>query len=211
MGEELLEEFIKNKVKVKKNLCKKLSFEHDMPLIGLVIDKELADSHRNSIERFLEGTGALDVEIVVVADTNLDSFSFPHVHYVPYNEKSRKELMQASDIMVAMPFNDLEEMFLNGVVPISHEREGAMNYDPNQESGNSFVYSAVDIGENGVSDTRSCNRMNLSEVCESNSSVDAHWKIFAALVRALETFKFPYDWKNIINSCLESVHQKKGD
>lgn len=181
MGDELLTEFIKNKNKAKKELCSQLSVEDSMPLIGLVIDKELEAEHREAVEKFLEGTGSLDVEIVVVADTDLDSFSFAHVHYVPYSEKSRKQLMQASDMMVTMPFNDLEEMFMNGVIPISHRRNEVADYNPNSESGNGFIY-----GESGELD---------------------HWKVFAALVRALETYKFPYDWKHIINSGLESVQK----
>jgi len=183
MGEELLEQFVKNKRETKKELCKKLAFEHSMPLIGLVLDSEVEDSHKESIEKFLEGTCSLNVEVVVVADTDLDSFSHPNVHYVPYSEASRKNLMQASDIMVALPSNDLEEMLMNGVIPISHEHELVKDYDPNSETGNGFVYGKAD-------------------------SVD-HWKMFAALVRALETYKFPYDWKSIICSGLDSVQEEK--
>lgn len=179
MGEEQLVEFIKSKTKAKKGLCKRLSFHDEMPLIGLVIDKELQDEYKTAIEKFLEGTGVLNVEIVVVADTDLDSFSYPHVHYVPYSEKSRKELMQAADMMVITPSNDLEEILLNGVVPIAHTRAGVTDYNPNSENGNSFIYGNMEDAD--------------------------HWKIFAALVRALETFKFPYDWQNIIVSCVESV------
>ena len=108
MGEESLKEFLEKKTNSKKELCGKLSFEHKMPLIGLVLDNEVEDSHRDAVERFLEGTCSLKVEVVVVADTDFDSFSHPNVHYVPYSEKSRKNLMEASDIMVALPSNDME-------------------------------------------------------------------------------------------------------
>ena len=174
MGEELLNQFIKNKREAKKDLCKKLAFEHLMPLIGLVLDKEVEGSHKDSVERFLEGACSLNIEVVVVADTDLDSFSYANVHYVPYSETNRKDLMQASDIMVALPSNDLEEMLMNGVIPISHEHPLIDDYDPNSEMGNGFVYGEAD-------------------------EVD-HWKMFAALVRALETYKFPYDWKNIMEA-----------
>jgi hypothetical protein len=102
-----------------------------------------------------------------------------HVHFVPYSEKNRKELMQACDMIVTMPFNDLEEIMLNGVVPISCKMKGVEDYNPNRETGNSFVYG--DIKETDP------------------------WKIFAALVRALETFKFPYDWQSIVVNGIESV------
>lgn len=179
MGDELLKQFIKTKTEAKKTLCKKLSFDDSTPLIGLLLDKEVEDSHRDSVEKLLEGACSLDVEIVLLADTDLDSFSYPNVHYIPYSETARKNLMQASDIIIALPSNDLEEMLMNGVVPISHRSDLISDYNPNTEAGNGFVY-----GDSG--------------------SVD-HWKIFAALIRALESFKFPYDWKNIICSGLDSV------
>jgi len=182
MREDLLSQFVKTKKKAKKGLCEKLSFNCGMPLVGLVIDNELDNSQKNIIEKFLEGTAALDIEIVVVADTNLDSFSFPHVHFVPYSEKNRKEIIGASDIMIALPFNDVEEMLFNGAVPVCNENPIVSDYNPNSEAGNAFIYG--DIG---------------------NSQNTAHYKIFASLVRALETFRFPYDWKNIILSGLEST------
>ena len=182
MGEETLIDFLKNKKTAKKGLCDKLSFDHKMPLIGLVIDLELSEDDVAIIESLLEGTSALDVEIVVLADTNLDSFSFPHVHHVPYSQQSREHLMKASDMMVALPHNDIDEWLLNGVVPITHLREGISNYDPNQEVGNSFVYGDVEDTD--------------------------QWKIFAALVRALETYKFPYDWKSIVGTGLKSVQDR---
>lgn len=181
MGEEQILEFMKTKKDAKHALCKKLSFDCEMPLIGLVIDRPLEEGHREMIEKFLEGSEALDVEIVVVADTDLDSFSFPHVHHVPYSEKNRKETMQAMDMMVTLPFNDLEEMWLNGVVPVSCKRKGVSDYDPNRESGNSFVYGDIE--------TASC------------------WKVFAGVVRALETFKFPYDWQSIVINGLEKLQK----
>ena len=49
------------------------------------------------------------------------------------------------------------------------------NYDPNQESGNSFTY---DTGN--------------------------YWSAFAAVVRAMENFRFPYDWKNIQKTALRN-------
>jgi len=181
MGEEQIVEFMKKKETAKSALCKKLSFDCQMPLIGLVIDRGLDASQKAIIEKFLEGVGSLDVEIVVIADTDLDSFSFPYVHHIPYSEKNRKEAMQAIDMMVTLPFNDLEELWLNGVVPISCKRKGVTDYDPNRETGNAFVYGEAE---------------------KSN-----HWKVFAGVVRALETFKFPYDWQSIIINGLEKLQR----
>lgn len=171
---------IKNKKDSKKKLCKRLSLDSKMPLITLVLDQELGSGVRELVEKFLEGTSVLNVEIAVVADTNLDSFSFPHVHYIPYSEENRKHVLGAADMMVAFPFNDLEEALLNGTIPVCHECELANDYNPNSETGNSFVYGGAEAAD--------------------------HWKVFASLVRALETYKFPYDWKNIILSGLERAN-----
>ena len=173
-------EFIKNKRTAKQELCDSLSLDQKMPLIGLVIDNELTKEDCIVIEQLLEGSTALNVEIVVLADTNLDSFSFAHVHHVPYNEKNRERLMKSADMMVALPHNDIEEWLLNGVVPITNLRDGLLNYNPTKETGNSFLY-------------------------EGASKKADHWKIFAAIVRALETYKFPYDWKHIVGSGVQSV------
>lgn len=181
MGEEQILEFVQKKKDTKSKLCKKLSFDCEMPLIGLVIDHQLDIEQKEMIQKFLEGTEFLGVEIVVVADTDLDSFSFPNVHHLPYSEKNRKEAMQAMDMMVTLPFNDLEEMWLNGVVPVSCKRKGVSDYDPNRETGNAFVYGDIEKAN--------------------------HWKIYAGVVRALETFKFPYDWQSIIINGLEKLQK----
>lgn len=181
MGEEQILEFMQKKKDAKITLCGKLSTDFEMPLIGLVIDRPLEEGQKEMIEKFLEGSGSLDVEIVVVADTNLDSFSFPHVHHIPYSEKNRKEAMQAIDMMVTLPFNDLEEMWLNGAVPVSCKRKGVSDYDPNRETGNAFVYGDIKKAD--------------------------YWKIFAGVVRALETFKFPYDWQSIVINGLEKMQK----
>jgi len=178
MSEESLIEFLRSKKEAKQALCDRLAFEQKMPLIALVIDNELSDRDERIIEKLLEGAHSLNVEIVVLADTNLDSFSFPHVHHVPYSQNDREAVLRASDMMVALPHNDIEEWLLNGVVPISHARKEVSDYNPTKETGNSFIYGDYE-------------------------KVD-HYSIFAALVRALETYKFPYDWKNIIGTGLDN-------
>ena len=86
--------------------------------------------------------------------------------------------MSAADIALIFDFTDVEELLLNGVVPVSPARAEVEDYNPNKETGNSFVYK--------------------------NKSA---WGVFAALVRAIETFKFPYDWKHIVRQAVESVKE----
>lgn len=55
------------------------------------------------------------------------------------------------------------------------ERGEVQQFDPVAEKGNAFLF-------------------------EGDS-----WSLFAALVRAAETYRFPYDWKNILKSVNKSV------
>ena len=71
----------------------------------------------------------------------------------------------------------LKKAWENGVVTITNKFTNEIaDYNPNNETGNSFIFE------------------NFNE-----------WEIFAAVVRALETYKFPYDWKFISRSCKKSV------
>jgi glycogen synthase len=74
-------------------------------------------------------------------------------------------------------FDKIKKAWENGVVTITPGfNEQIKDYNPNTESGNAFVFK------------------NANE-----------WEIFAAIVRAVETYKFPYDWKFIVRSCKASI------
>ena len=62
-----------------------------------------------------------------------------------------------------------------GVVPIIPPQDFVEDYNPNQEKGNAFVYIK-----------------------------DSPWNLFASLIRAIENCRFPYDWKNIQASAMDS-------
>jgi hypothetical protein len=73
--------------------------------------------------------------------------------------------------------NLLKKAWKEGVVPITQAFDGSIvDYNPNTESGNAFIYENAN-----------------------------HWEVFAAIVRACETYKFPYDWKFIVRSCTKSA------
>lgn len=74
--------------------------------------------------------------------------------------------------------NCLEDALSYGVIPIApvNAFENLADYNPNQEKGNAFLYAS------------------------QNS-----WKVFAAIVRAMENYKFPYDWKNIAKEAMNSL------
>ncbi len=64
-------------------------------------------------------------------------------------------------------------------VPVTLPCPTVENYDPVQEHGTAFVYEKPTA-----------------------------WHAFAAIVRALETFVFPFDWKTIQKQCLRSTQEE---
>lgn len=171
-----ISKLIQQKKETKASISKKYSFSNKKPLLGIFLDKDLSKDVERKTHVFLEASQELDVEVVVLADGNLDSLHLPNIIYLPYNRINRKTLLEASDIALVFDFSDVEEMLLNGVIPISSLRKEVSDYNPNRETGNGFIFKK-----------------------------DSPWAIFAALVRAQETFKFPYDWKHIIRQGMSSV------
>lgn len=174
MSPDSLDNLLEKKKGTKAALCKKLSLSEDKPLLGVVLDKKLSPADEDRLRSILEGVLHIDINIVVLTDT--DVFDDNQVKHISYSRRGRRELLEASDMSLSFPFSDIQEMLLNGTVPISPSRPEISDYNPNKETGNGFVYKENDC-----------------------------WCMFAAIVRALETFKFPYDWNNIVKQGLSSI------
>ncbi len=174
MSTNSIENLLKRKKATKKLLCERLSIDSSKPLLGVVLDKKLSNEDEQLLKTILEGALHININVVVLTDSNF--FDDRKVKHVKYSRKSRHELLEAADMSLSFPFSDIQEMLLNGTVPISPKRKEISDYDPNSEAGNGFVYKEND-----------------------------YWCMFAALVRALETFKFPYDWNNIVKQGFSSV------
>jgi starch synthase len=105
------------------------------------------------------------------------------VAILPDDETSMRMMLAGCDI--AMFFSPtfeeeaVENVLRYGVIPVSLPHEILNNYNPVQENGNAFVYEKT-----------------------------THWHCFAGLVRALETFKFPYDWRTIQRHAIESMDRR---
>ncbi len=107
---------------------------------------------------------------------------YPHRFAIVSNEKNMEQAMYAaSDIALFLncpkDMTEISDCLAHGVVPVAPENGELKNYDPNQENGTGFLFDG-----------------------------DTVWHVHAALVRALETFRFPYDWKTIQKQCLESAN-----
>ncbi|MEK7673101.1 MAG: hypothetical protein AAB373_04410 [Patescibacteria group bacterium] len=180
MTNSSLDNFLKQKRETKKQVAGKFNFSEKHPLLVIVLDKELSKKNEEYLKFLLDGTAHVNLQVVILADTNFEIFNTPHTIVLPYNRGNRNLLIQAADMALCFDFNDVEEMLLNGTIPISMPRGEIADYNPNRENGNSFVFKK-----------------------------ENYWSIFATIVRALETFKFPYDWNHIIRQGLETVSFKK--
>ncbi len=99
---------------------------------------------------------------------------------VPDKDEAVKTMLAASDaaLFLADPSEEpeLKACLEYGAVPITPESSGVETYDPIQEKGNAFTYSDTNV-----------------------------WEAYAAIVRAMETHRFPFDWRTIQKHCMESV------
>lgn len=82
------------------------------------------------------------------------------------------EMWRACDMAFCLSQEAVEEALDAMVVPLAPKKMSHIqNYDPNREKGNAFVFEKL-----------------------------SPWLMFAAMVRACETYRFPFDWKCIVRS-----------
>ncbi len=142
------------------------------------------------LKELLPGILSLDCELVILGKgssefgTLFTELQKQHPHRVKIlkNDPAEVEKMLAAcDMAMCLSEpseTEVQECLRNGVVPISVESPFLADYNPVQESGNAFVFEQLIV-----------------------------WHAFGALVRALETFKFPYDWRTIQRHAMESVQK----
>jgi len=137
------------------------------------------------LENVMAGLLSLPLQIVVVGKGSKEYGSYfsklatdkPHKVAIVANDKKMVEnVLTASDMALfcaAPDEDDARACLEHGVIPVSPATSVLTNYDPNQEAGNAFTYDQL-----------------------------THWHCFAAAVRAMETYRFPYDWKTIQKHCI---------
>ncbi len=100
------------------------------------------------------------------------------------DEQNMRKMLAGSDIAVFFAESDedgeRDNALRYGTIPVSLANVELENYNPVQETGNAFVFEEA-----------------------------THWQCFAALVRALETFKFPYDWRTIQRHAMNAMDKKE--
>lgn len=142
-------------------------------------------------EAVLPGLLSLPVQIAIVGKGSSAYGTYftklaadkPHkVGIVSNTQENLAALYEAADMaLFCAPLGDSEELkacLEHGVVPLSPASDALTNYDPNQEAGNAFTYQELTV-----------------------------WHCFAAAVRAVETYRFPYDWKTIQRHCIAAADE----
>lgn len=180
---------IEGKLENKRLFCEEagLPFNKKVPL--LCITFPLTDKNNlNMLMDVMNGIMEQPVEIVLTGIgtakfqkffTDLAEKDHNKVAIVENTEDEKRKIYAASDILLVPNLSDecveeAHQAMRYGVVPVIPPQGFAEDYNPNQEKGSAFVYLK-----------------------------DSPWSLFATLIRALENFKFPYDWKNIQVAAME--------
>lgn len=174
---------IEGKTKNKIDFCQDFGLPYDKKIPLISITYALTD--KNGMERLtttMPGILELPVEIVILAigtekyQKQFTEWAEQHnekMVLVANNEENRHKVYAAADIIIIPSESDecqteAKNAMAYGVIPVTPPISGMNDYEPIHEKGNAFVY-------------------------RSGSA----WGLFAGLIRALENFRFPYDWKNI--------------
>jgi starch synthase len=180
---------IENKIENKRLFCEEvgLPFNKKIPLI--CITYPLTDKNNlQMLEDVMNGILEQPVEIVLTGIgtekyqkffTGLSEKDHNKVVIVENSEDEKRKIYAASDIILIPTLSEecveeAKQAMRYGVVPVIPPQAFAEDYNPNQEKGDCFVYLK-----------------------------DSPWSLFATLIRALENYKFPYDWKNIQIAAME--------
>ncbi|HCI04019.1 MAG: hypothetical protein QF755_03835 [Candidatus Peribacteraceae bacterium] len=183
---ETLEKKIKNKTALQKELGWPAESKRMMLCLPVGMTKALGGE---LLEELIQGLETLPIELLIRGKgtkeygelfTKLAQDKNHRFAIVPDKEDAVNAMFAAADasLFLSDP-SDLPELELSlkyGAIPIAPECEKLEAYDPIQESGVAFTYENPDV-----------------------------WSVFAAIVRALETHRFPFDWRTVQRYCMESV------
>ena len=140
------------------------------------------------LKEVLPGLLTLPVELLIrgKGETAYGSFlsklASAHSHRVaiiPNQDAAVRKMLAASDMALflseAEDLAELAHCLRYGTVPLAPSCDALDNYDPNQEKGTAFTYDKLTA-----------------------------WHCFAAVGRALETYRFPFDWRTIQRQCMDA-------
>ncbi len=181
-----LEQKVNNKVALQEELGWTPEPKRAMVCLPTGISEKLGGE---LLKEVLPGLLMLPIEIVILGKGSssygayITEIAKKHQHRVAIinnDEGSVRKMFAAADMSlflaesVTMP--ELQESLRYGTIPVCPANKILTSYDPNQESGEAFVFEKM-----------------------------SPWLCFAAIVRALETYRFPFDWRTIQKHCMEKI------
>ncbi|PIQ75706.1 hypothetical protein COU78_02945 [Candidatus Peregrinibacteria bacterium CG10_big_fil_rev_8_21_14_0_10_49_24] len=182
---KLLSEKPKAKAMLQKELGWPMESKRPMICIPTGMTKALGGK---LFEQLLPGLLSIQTEVLILGRGSSSYGSFitglaqeqnHRIAIIQDNPVSIEKMYKAADMVLFLSdpasLPELKQSLENAAIPIAPQTKALENYNPVQESGNAFLYETEDA-----------------------------WQCFAAIVRAMETHVFPYDWKTIQKHCLES-------
>lgn len=181
---------IENKIRNKQTFCEEVGLNFDKRVPLLCVTYTLTDDNNlGMIQDVMNGILEQPVEIVLTGIgtekyqkyfTDLAEKNSTKIVIVGNSEDERRKIYAASDIILIPTLSvecaeEAKRAMNYGVIPVMPPADFAVDYNPNQEKGNAFVYMK-----------------------------DSPWNLFANFIRAVESFRFPYDWKNIQVAAMEN-------
>jgi starch synthase len=181
-GSDALDKKIESKISLQEALEWVAEPKRPMLCIPTGVSDELGGE---LLKEVLPGLLTLPVEIVILGKGSAAYGSYltdivkKNAHRIGIVDEAHKQAMyEASDMALfladATDREELSECLRHGVVPVCMKTESVDAYNPNQESGEAFLFEKPVV-----------------------------WHCFGAVVRALETYRFPFDWKTIQKHCIE--------
>lgn len=175
----------KNKNKI--SLQRELGWPAEPKMPMLCIPGDVTEKEHKLLEKLLPGIDSLNIQLLVLKKgsanhiKDIEKRAKEHKHRIAVlkdDDEHVRKMLAAADIGLFLGSPEKDPMLANclryGTVPVCPECDNVENYNAIQESGNAFTYEGT-----------------------------SEWHSFAGIVRALETFKFPYDWRTIQRNCMD--------
>ena len=136
----------------------------------------LSKTHEDLIFKILEACGELGYSVSITTNGNgakcLDlGDKYKNIKILEDIPKNKTNILGKIDVIIIMDKPSQAELKIilgKGIVPIISNGNGFVNFDPQTESGNAFIYKK-----------------------------DNFWDMVRTIIRAAENHKFTYDWRNL--------------
>ena len=186
-GTRTLEHKLENKTAFQREMGWPMEPKRPMLCLPIGMSETIGGS---LLQELLPGLLTLPIEIIILGKgsseygtlfTKIAKERSHRIAILSNNDTSIRKMYAAADMALFLADPSTQEELTHclryGVVPIAPEVGSLEDYNPVQESGDSFLFQKATV-----------------------------WDAFAALVRAIETYKFPFDWRTIQRHGMEKVN-----